>query len=65
MYDIDLPCSTACIAAPPDRGRPVRGRPAGHFDLAERAGPLPGWQQIDGAEIVALSERLRAARSLR
>jgi len=48
MYPIDLPLRPS---APPrlsaGTGLPLRARPLGHADLAEAAGMLPGWLQLD------------------
>jgi len=48
VFDIDLPLPPADpVLVPTGPGRPVRGRPARHADLAECRALLPGWLVMD------------------
>lgn len=48
MYQIDLPHPpTTPLPLNAGPGRPIRGRPARHADLAECRGLLPGWLVLD------------------
>lgn len=48
MQTIDLPLPTVnLLQRPPGPGRPVRGRPLRHADLAEAHTLVPGWLALD------------------